>query len=245
MGKLIVFSGAGLSAESGLATFRDSEDGLWNGYKIEEVCHWSTWKKNFDAVHSFYNARKEEGRKATPNAAHLKIAEWQKRYETIILTQNVDPLLELAGCTDVVHLHGDIQKMRCTACGHVWVHGLDEYDTGTGCVSCGSKKGVKPHVVFFGEPAPEYTKLHKTLNDLTEDDVFVVIGTSAQVIQINHYLSQKTCAKILINLEPAQDEGDRLLDDEVYDLRIYEPATQGVETLETYLRKLLDPPATE
>lgn len=238
-GRLIVFSGAGLSAESGIQTFRD-KDGLWDGHKIEQVCDIRTWKDNFDAVHEFYNKRKAEGRAASPNAAHLKIAEWQKTYpDMVIMTQNVDPLLEMAGCTDVVHLHGEIKDMHCTGCGHVWEHGLDDYDPTTGCPKCPCKKGVKPSVVFFHESAPKYAALYGLLETLTEQDVFIVIGTSSQVVPINHFLSSKVCVKFLNILAPAADEAEALLDEMVYDKCFFMPATQAVEEMDVYLKKLL------
>lgn len=237
-GRLIVFSGAGLSAESGIQTFRDA-DGLWDGHKVEQVCDIRTWKDNFVKVHTFYNTRKAESRNAQPNAAHLKVAEWQKTYETVVITQNVDPLLEMAGCTDVIHLHGEITSMQCTGCGNVWEHGLDEYDTASGCPTCPCKKGVKPFVVFFGEQAPKYAQLYALLERLTEQDVFVVIGTSSQVVPINHFLSSKPCAKMLNILEPAKDEAEALLDEMVYDKCFFMPATRAVEEIDVYLKRLL------
>jgi len=112
--RLIVFSGAGLSAESGLATFRGAS-GLWEGVSIRTVCHIDTWEENFEAVHDFYDARREGGSEAEPNLAHRTIAKWQNAWpgRTHILTQNIDRLLENAGCTEVIHLHGDIRILWC------------------------------------------------------------------------------------------------------------------------------------
>src|SRR5271155_2928263 len=149
--RLIVFSGAGLSAESGLPTFRGAS-GLWEGISIRTVCHIETWEENFEAVHDFYDARRQAGAKAEPNQAHRTIAEWQKTWpgRVSVLTQNIDRLLERAGCTEVVHLHGDIRILWCVVCGHEWEIGNDPYDR-AGCSSCARKDTVKPGVVFFGE----------------------------------------------------------------------------------------------
>lgn len=119
--KLLVFSGAGISAESGISTFRDAGgNGLWNGYRIEDVCTSHTWKQNFALVHSFYNARRQQLGQANPSSAHAMVASWQARYDTTIITQNVDDLLERAGVQNVIHLHGFLREMLCTACGQIW-----------------------------------------------------------------------------------------------------------------------------
>src|ERR1700748_76022 len=106
--QLIIFSGAGLSAESGIATFRDNANSLWNRFDPTVLAHYATWRQNFDRVHEFYNWRRSQLADVVPNAAHYAIADWQKRYETIVFTQNVDDLLERAGCSNVVHLHGKL-----------------------------------------------------------------------------------------------------------------------------------------
>src|SRR5450631_1682600 len=119
--RLIVFSGAGLSGESGLPTFGGAT-GLWEGISIRTVCHIDTWEDDFEAVHDFYDARRAAGAKAEPNEAHRTIAAWQKAWpdRTHILTQNIDRLLEGAGCKGVIHLHGDLRILWCVACRHEW-----------------------------------------------------------------------------------------------------------------------------
>ena len=161
--RLIVFSGAGISAESGLATFRGAS-GLWEGVSIRTVCDITTWEDNFDAMHDFYDARRVSGAKAEPNLAHRTIAEWEKAWpgRVVILTQNIDRLLESAGCTNVIKLHGDIRLLRCFDCGHQWeLEGL-HYDR-KGCPACASTR-VKPGVVFFGEAAPRYDDLYSIVS---------------------------------------------------------------------------------
>ena len=168
--KLTVFSGAGLSAESGLPTFR-GDSGLWEGIPIRKVCHIETWEENFDAVHDFYDARRISCAKAEPNRAHLEIAEWQRAWpgRTIVLTQNIDRLLERAGCTDVIHLHGDALLLQCVVCGHEWEIGNVAYDR-QGCPACRRTDSVKPGVVFFGENAPLYHDLYEIAAGLRPQD---------------------------------------------------------------------------
>jgi NAD-dependent deacetylase len=235
MGKLIIFSGAGLSAESGIATFRTGQNNLWASHKIEEVCDISTWKANYDKVHAFYGERRLEIAKAEPNDAHRKVAEWQSRYETVIITQNIDDLLERAGCQSVVHLHGYAPNMMCQACGNVWEHGFREWAEDDRC-KCGSRKGVKPGVVFFGEMAPEYAVLNKTLTGMTRDDIIVVIGTSGNVVRIGAYLAGVPGMKVLNNLEASASVIDRENDEEVYDAIFYEEATKALAKIDNIIR---------
>ena len=116
--KLIIFSGAGISAESGINTFRDT-NGLWENHSIKEICSEYTWKQNFEAVHSFYNQRRVQLSEVQPNNAHKVVATLKKQYgeDCYVITQNVDDLFERVGCKDVLHVHGELGKMECTACG--------------------------------------------------------------------------------------------------------------------------------
>ncbi|HTR18207.1 MAG TPA: Sir2 family NAD-dependent protein deacetylase [Acetobacteraceae bacterium] len=237
MGRLIVFSGAGLSAESGLATFRGS-DGLWNGYRIEDVCYFPSWRRNFHQVHDFYNQRRVELGRAEPNAAHRQIAEWQRRYLTVLLTQNVDDLLERAGCQDVVHLHGVLREMHCTACDHVWDIGYSAFapaETPCPAPGCGTREGVKPNIRFFGEICPLYETLQDTIEDLTPQDVVVVMGTSLQVIPMHHFLTGRPSFNILANLDPAEDPHGL----DPFDVSLIGPATRTVREIDTILRDRL------
>lgn len=164
--QLVILSGAGLSAESGLRTFRDS-GGLWEGHDIDTVCNFENWRENFTLVHGFYQARRAAAAQAVPNPAHEAVARWQRRWPSHLLTQNVDDLLERAGCTDVCHLHGRLQDMRCFACDHDWEHGLGPWAVGDdACPNCGNTDAVKPGVVFFGEMAPEYRRLQRVMDSL-------------------------------------------------------------------------------
>jgi len=226
--KLIVFSGAGLSAESGLSTFRGSSSGLWHNYDINKVCNYRTWKQNYDLVHGFYSMRRNQLATVEPNSAHRMIAAWQKIYETVILTQNVDDLLERAGCTDVIHLHGFLPEMYCEACGHIWTIGYEDWNLDDRCPKCNSRMGVKPHVVFFNQEAPRYRDLHRIIRNLTKNDFVVVAGTSAQVIPISSYLFDRPGHKIFNGLEPP--------DVDSYHEILIMPATQAFPIIDERLR---------
>lgn len=200
--RLVVFSGAGLSADSGIPTFR-SADGLWENHKISQVCDMSTWKANRIAVHRFYNDRRAQLERVAPNAMHRLLADWQERFGALLITQNVDDLLERAGARDVLHVHGTLREMRCLACGTVWGIGTAAWDVEVDrCPKCRSLKGVKPNVVFFGEAAPNYRPMGKALESLGADDVLVVIGTDGAVIPIGKIAASLPCRKALQILEP-------------------------------------------
>jgi len=230
--RLIVFSGAGLSAESGLPTFRGAS-GLWEGIPIRTVCHIDTWQENFEAVHDFYDARRAACAKTEPNLAHLTIAEWQRRWpdRTSILTQNIDQLLERAGCSGVVHLHGDIQTLWCVECGHEWHVKEGRYDR-EGCRSCQCKWSVKPGVVFFGENAPRYADLYDVAQSLRAEDTVVVIGTSGTVLQADRLFAYSKAYSILVNLEPGTQ-----MDERAFSEQRYGPATQKLPELGDLLRQ--------
>lgn len=181
MKKVMILSGAGLSAESGIRTFRDN-DGLWEEYNVMDVCSTEGWQKDRELVTRFYNARRKELADKKPNAAHNAIAVLQKKYPGRIwnLTQNVDDLLERAGCDEVIHLHGTLRDLRCESCGHVWDIGFTEQTEHDCCPRCESAQ-VRHNVVMFGESAPMYRRIYEAVND---SGLFVAIGTSGQVIDI-------------------------------------------------------------
>lgn len=232
--QLIVFSGAGLSAESGLATFRGA-NGLWEGVPLEIVCNFGTWQRNFDAVHEFYDARRIAAAEAKPNLGHRTIADWQKRWpgRVRVLTQNVDRLLEKAGCHSVVHLHGDARLMHCVACDLEWEIEETAYDR-SGCPTCRQKKTVKPGVVFFGQPAPRYEVLYEIARELRPSDTVVVVGTSGAVLPADRLFGHSRAFSILANLEPGRE-----MDEAAFSARHYGPATQILpgltETIEEHM----------
>lgn len=174
MKKLVVLSGAGISAESGLKTFRDS-DGLWEGYNIEDVATPRAWRKDPQLVLDFYNYRRKNVLDAQPNAAHYGLAELEKDFDVTIITQNIDDLHERAGSTNVLHLHGEIFKMRSER-DHRLVYDIK------GDIKMGDKaedgQQLRPHIVWFEEPVP---MIEEAIPVVRNADIFVVVGTSLVV----------------------------------------------------------------
>ena len=175
MKKLVVFTGAGISAESGIATFRAS-DGLWANYRIEDVCTPEALIRNRDGVIDFYNLRRKEVLTKQPNAAHLGLKSLEKNFDVQIITQNIDDLHERAGSKNVLHLHGEIRKL----CSSRDVSQTVELDGWEQKLDARHSDGslLRPFVVFFGEAVP---LLEHAIDLTSEADIFVVIGTSLQV----------------------------------------------------------------
>lgn len=191
MNKILLFAGAGISAESGLATFRDV-GGIWDQFDADEVCNINAFKKAKENkvarenIFQFHNLLKEAILKAEPNAAHYQVASWQKKYgedRVIIMTANVDNLFEKAGCKNVLHIHGEMFHMNCYACDHVWHIGDNSYDPEPRCPRCQSRL-TKPNVVFFGEQAPLYEKMNQYVHPKrrNKDDTLIYVGSSMSVI---------------------------------------------------------------
>jgi NAD-dependent deacetylase len=217
--KLVILSGAGLSADSGIATFRGAT-GLWEGHSVDQVANGMTWKRNWDLVRRFYNDRRATLSSVKPNAMHHAVAAWEAQYNTVNLTQNVDDLLERAGCNAVIHLHGFLTEMCCEACGHVWTIGYATVNETDRCPGrngkCGSVKGTRPNIVFFNEPAPNYAVMYKTFRSLAPQDCVVVIGTSGLVIDVNSLVFDSPAHKILNNLESSEHINDSYFDHVLY-----------------------------
>lgn len=171
---IVVLSGAGISAESGLKTFRDS-DGLWNGYDVYEVATPGGFRKNPELVLNFYNDRRRDVAAAQPNAAHIELANLEKDFKVTIITQNIDDLHERAGSSNVVHLHGQIFKMRSINNATKIYEIKGDIKVGDMAVD-GTQ--LRPHIVWFEEEVPMMEIAVKILRDA---DYFVVIGTSLQV----------------------------------------------------------------
>lgn len=220
--KLVVLSGAGVSAESGLKTFRDS-DGLWEGYNIEDVATPGAWHRNPKLVLDFYNFRRKSVLEANPNAAHFGLASLEDKYDVTIITQNIDDLHERAGSTKVLHLHGEILKMR------------SEWDTEliypiTANIEMGdtAEDGaqLRPHIVWFGEAVP---MIEIALPIVQSADIFVVIGTSLLVYPaagLINYAKDSILKFIIDRKIPATSSIKNLI-------CIEEPATEGVRKLQT------------
>jgi NAD-dependent deacetylase len=212
--RLILFTGSGISADSGLDTFRTSGgESLWAKYDPEVVCNFDCWEENFTLVHEFYSRRREELGGVAPNKAHHLAVDWEKRYNAEIITQNVDDLFERAGARYVMHVHGFLTAMRCVSCSAQWYVGYKRFDPATDrCPKCGRLESVKPSVVFFNEPAPRYAQMWKSLELLTENDVLVAVGTSGQVLPIGQIARRCPATTILSNLESAETPRDEDFD---------------------------------
>jgi NAD-dependent deacetylase len=221
---IVVLSGAGVSAESGLKTFRDG-DGLWNGYDVYEVATPGGFKKNPQLVLDFYNDRRRDVAAAKPNAAHIGLAELEKDFDVTIITQNIDDLHERAGSSNVVHLHGEIFKMRSVA------DVRKIYDT-RGDIKLGDiapdGNQLRPHIVWFEEEVP---MMEKAVAILQDADYFVVVGTSLQVYpaaSLVQYAPHFLPKFIIDKKNPAVSSAPNFTFIEM-------PATEGVKELRKFL----------
>ena len=227
--KVYIVSGAGLSAESGIKTFRDS-DGLWENYSIAEVCSTAGWAKDRQKVTKFYDDRRADLKSKEPNYAHIRLAELKKKYpkNIFMLTQNVDNMLEKAGCDEVVHLHGTLTDLRCERCKYVFPIGYKPQNGAT-CPKCNSSV-VRHNVVMFGEPAPAYEHLRKLYN---EAEMIVVIGTSGHVID-TAYMAQLVDNSVLNNLHVDVNH------DQYFNVQLHKPATEAIDEIFELVEEFLN-----
>ena len=233
MNKILIFTGAGLSLESGISIFR-GKDGLWNKHKIEEICI----KGSFEGIYrqksiDFYNERRVELSNKKPNAAHKLIALLQKKYPKQIynITQNVDNLLEKAGCSKVIHLHGELTKVICENIDCKTIYNIGESKQKCACNICGGN--LRPYVVLFYEDAPEYQNLKKAIEDTT---MFLAIGTSGQVIDIVK-INRNYRHSILVNpnrevyYDQEKPSRHRVYIDEEFEYFFQKKATEAVQII--------------
>ncbi len=230
--KIVVFTGAGVSAESGLSTFRDS-DGLWENYRIEEVCTHQAIEVNRDLVIDFYNARRRAAMQAQPNAAHIAIAELEKDFDVQVITQNVDDLHERAGSTDIIHLHGELMKLRSSRDELATVPITDWEQDKNARHADGSL--LRPYIVFFGEAVPMMTTAIYAAEDA---DIFVIIGTSLAVYPAASLLQYVPRHCPIYVVDPGTPDlsafGNRIT-------HIQKKASEGVPELCTLLREKYQP----
>lgn len=172
---VVILTGAGISAESGLKTFRDS-DGLWEGYDIEEVATPEAWARNPDLVQEFYNARRKSVLEANPNAAHYALAKLEEQYDVTIITQNIDDLHERAGSNNVVHLHGVITRSQSSIKADL-TYPIEGWELKMG-ETCELGSQLRAHVVWFGEAVP---MIEKAAEICAEAELFILVGTSLAV----------------------------------------------------------------
>ena len=216
MQNIVILTGAGISAESGLKTFRDS-DGLWEGYNIEDVATPEAWKRNPARVQQFYNERRKAVLEANPNAAHTALVKLEEKYNVYIITQNIDDLHERAGSTNVLHLHGVITRSQSDIDATL-TYPIEGWELKEGDV-CVHGKQLRAHVVWFGEQVPN---MDQAASLCAVADIFIVIGTSLQVYPaagLTQYV-RKHATKYVVD--------PKLTLQETGVIAIQKPATTGV-----------------
>ena len=221
---LVVLTGAGISAESGISTFRDA-GGLWENHRLEDVATPEGFEADPDLVHRFYNARRAQLHQVAPNAAHFALAAleraWAGRGDFLLVTQNVDDLHERAGSARLLHMHGELRRLRCAACGYTHRH-EDEAGAHLACPACGEDGVMRPDIVWFGEIPYHMDEIAAALDAA---DTFCAIGTSGLVYPAAGFAAEarhngRGCTLIEINPNPTGAA--------VFDHVIAAPATRGV-----------------
>ncbi|MBD0293788.1 MAG: NAD-dependent deacylase [Flavisolibacter sp.] len=227
--KLIVLTGAGISAESGLKTFRDS-DGLWEGYDINEVATATAWKRNPELVLEFYNMRRKNVKEAQPNAAHYALAELQDDFDVHIITQNIDDLHERAGSQKVLHLHGEIFKMRSEKREDLIYPIYDDIELGD---TAEDGAQLRPHIVWFEEPVP---MIEPAAQLVRKAEIFLIVGTSLVVYPAAGLVNYAPWAipKFIVDKNIPYTSA-------LYHLSTIEkPATEGMKLVKEMLKELKD-----
>ncbi|MGN0214177.1 MAG: SIR2 family NAD-dependent protein deacylase [Muribaculaceae bacterium] len=229
MKKLVISTGAGMSAESGIRTFRDS-DGLWEEYPVMEVASHTGFLRNPELIHKFYNDRRKQLVNAKPNAGHLGLVELEKYFDVQVITQNVDDLHERAGSSKVLHLHGELMKMQSMKNeNHVYTLDRDHLETST---ATRDQYGdpVRPFIVFFEEAVPNFTPAMKMVQ---QADILVVIGTSLAVYPAASLINCTRPGTPIFYIDP-NPSNIKLHDVKV----IAKPATEGVKELIEILKTM-------
>jgi NAD-dependent deacetylase len=206
MKRLVVLSGSGISAESGIKTFREM-GGLWESYDVMEVASPQGWEKNRALVLDFYNQRRKELIKVKPNSAHTELANLEKNFDVQIITQNVDNLHERAGSTNILHLHGELQKVRCTV-NEDDVFELDGWELKEGDLS---KEGhqLRPHIVWFGEEVPAIEEAVPIVNSA---DILLIVGTSLNVYPAAGLMNYTKAGTPIYVIDPGEPVGIQNMD---------------------------------
>ncbi|WP_336057736.1 Sir2 family NAD+-dependent deacetylase [Nitratireductor sp. CH_MIT9313-5] len=202
--RIVILTGAGISAESGVDTFRD-KDGIWSKYDYRDVATPEGFDADPELVHDFYNARRAGLAKVKPNAAHKALARLEEAYgeRLVLVTQNIDDLHERGGSRNVIHMHGELKRALCSHCGqrHDWE---GDMSTATPCPSCHLKGSMRPDVVWFGEMPYHMERIYDALRDC---DLFLSIGTSGNVYPAAQFVQEAARAgahTVELNLEPSQ-----------------------------------------
>ena len=202
MKKIVVLTGAGMSAESGLKTFRDS-DGLWENHNVYDVATPEAWERDPEMVLKFYNYRRKQVRVAEPKTPHVALGKLEQKYNVSIITQNIDDLHERAGSTHVIHLHGEVNKARSSVDSSL-VYELDHWEMKMGD-TCEKGFQLRPHIVWFGEAVP---MIEKAIPIVEMADVVMVIGTSLSVYPAAGLLNYATSSSQKYYIDPKGYEGD-------------------------------------
>ena len=239
MNRVMILSGAGLSAESGILTFRD-HNGLWENHGVMKVCSTQGWIEDYKYVTNFYNDRRRDLEFKEPNLAHKVLAQLEHDYRgrIIHLTQNIDNLMERAGAKDIIHLHGTLTDLRCEACTEVFNIGYAPQEGNEHCPNCGNKR-LRHNVVMFGETAPEYSHIQQAIRHCT---LFIAIGTSGTVIDIVPIAKE---FKHSILIDPKRQETKSKFDpksyiDEYFEYFIQKNAGEAMDEMMTIIKKHLD-----
>ena len=231
--KILIFTGAGVSAESGVETFRTDANGLWLNHKVEDVATPQGWKRDREKVLNFYNERRKQLKEVEPNSAHKTIADLEKEFDVTVITQNVDDLHERAGSNHVIHLHGELKKVRSTLDSTLVYDWLGDCNIGDKCEK-GSQ--LRPHVIWFGEDLDnEITE--KSVKIAGEVDVCIIVGTSMNVAPANliPHLTKETC--LLYYVDPS-DNWEPPNSRKSFYTHIKEPATSGMEKVKEELLEI-------
>ena len=230
MKRVMILSGAGLSAQSGIRTFRD-HDGLWENHDVMKVCSTEGWIEDRKFVTRFYNERRVDLASKEPNHAHQILAQLEQKYRgrIIHLTQNIDDLMERAGAKEVIHLHGTLTDLRCEACTQTFHVGYTPQEGNEACPHCGNKR-VRHNVVMFGETVPEYSNIQEAMRHCT---LFIAIGTSGQVIDIAHIAK---AFKHSMLIDPKRQETASIYDpkdyiDEYFEHFIQKKASEAMDEM--------------
>lgn len=227
MQRVVVFTGAGISAESGISTFRDS-GGLWEKYDISEVATPEAFNANPKLVIDFYNARRKQVLEAKPNDAHKALVKLEEKFNVQIITQNIDDLHERAGSKNVMHLHGEIRKVRSTRFPEL-VYELDNAEQQYDAV-CERGFPLRPHIVWFGEMVP---MMELAVEHVTSADIFIIIGTSLEVYPAASLIHYADSSITTIYIDPNARPIDKLPNINI----ITEKAGTGVPALVEHLLK--------
>ena len=231
--KLVVLTGAGVSAESGISTFRDS-NGLWENYRVEDVAAIEGWHADPALVLKFYNERRAQLAEVRPNAAHLAIASLEKEWEVTVVTQNVDNLHERAGSTRVVHLHGELTKVRPENCYNDRDGYSEEtvFDIGFDSIELGDKAPngaqLRPHIVWFGEAVP---KINAAIDAVEAADIMLIVGTSLQVYPAASLYAYANAGIPIYIIDPKE-----VMVRDARFVHIKEVATKGMEEFKNILK---------